>query len=522
MMRAWQYIGLLSTLIAIGAQGVRWLRVLQREHYEPAAVARFFFRWAIVRLPSPSNRHQNGPSRWLGDWTITAAFCVALLLAGFDGAALAVAVGYGWWLPQRLTRRGRTSRLNWTRRLKTVAIVATVLELFILTGGFFALNIYFSMVAAIALVPAVIQLAAEITAPMEDRLAQKFVDQAARRLAEVSPTVVAITGSFGKTSTKHHLAELLGGRQGVVPTPRSFNNRAGLSRAINENLVSGTSVFIAEMGTYGPGEIRALCDWCPPEIAIVTSIGPVHLERMRTLDVIDQAKFEITERAQTVILNIDDVRLAAWVPTLEAAGKKVITAGSSSQAAQVRVVLEHERWKILRDDVVVAEVLPVAGIHETNLACAIAACFELGGDPYEVATRISHLTAAQHRLTVVRAPSGLTIIDDTFNANPASTTAALELLDSIPVAGHKVVITPGLIELGSKQVSENEALGRAIMAAGASLVVVGRTNVRSLTTGFDGEHLRFDIREQAVAWVRANLGETDVVLYLNDLPDHYP
>ena len=171
---------------------------------------------------------------------------------------------------------------------------------------------------------------------------------------------------------------------------------------------------------------------------------------------------------------------------------------------------------------VVAEVLPVAGIHETNLACAIAACFELGGDPYEVATRISHLTAAQHRLTVVRAPSGLKIIDDTFNANPASATAALELLDSIPEAGRKVVITPGLIELGSKQVSENEALGRAIKAAGASLVAVGRTNVRALTTGFDGEHLRFDIREQAVAWVRANLGETDVVLYLNDLPDHYP
>ena len=80
MTRAWQYIGLIITLIAIAAQGVRWLRVLQREHYEPEAVARFFLRWAFFRLPSPSNRNQIAPSRLLGDWPIAAAFCVALVL----------------------------------------------------------------------------------------------------------------------------------------------------------------------------------------------------------------------------------------------------------------------------------------------------------------------------------------------------------------------------------------------------------------------------------------------------------
>ena len=111
------------------------------------------------------------------------------------------------------------------------------------------------------------------------------------------PRVVAITGSYGKTSTKNHLAQLLGD-DGVVVTPRSFNNRAGLSRAINENLADGTRVFVAEMGTYGPGEIRALCSWCVPEIAIVTAIGPVHLERMKRLEVIEAAKYEITERAE--------------------------------------------------------------------------------------------------------------------------------------------------------------------------------------------------------------------------------
>jgi len=96
MTRAWQCIGLFFALIAIGAQGVRWLRVLQREHYEPEALSRFFIRWAIFRLPSPSNRNQIAPSQSLGDWPIVAALCAALGLTGFGGVALAVAVGYGW------------------------------------------------------------------------------------------------------------------------------------------------------------------------------------------------------------------------------------------------------------------------------------------------------------------------------------------------------------------------------------------------------------------------------------------
>ena len=157
-----------------------------------------------------------------------------------------------------------------------------------------------------------------------------------------------------------------------------------------------------------------------------------------------------------------------------------------------------------------------------RLACAIAAAFELGADPYEVATRISHLTPAQHRLTVVTAPSGLTIIDDTFNANPASARSALALLGSIPSAGRRVVVTPGLIELGPEQEAANVTVGRDVAALGATLISVARTNAGALRTGFGTSCEAFATRELAVSWVRANLGATDVVLYLNDLPDHYP
>jgi len=167
------------------------------------------------------------------------------------------------------------------------------------------------------LVPVALDLALLLTAPIERRLAERYVVAARARLARVRPVVVAITGSYGKTSTKSHLAHLVGGSKTVVATPASFNNRAGLARSINENLTDGTEVFVAEMGTYGPGEIAELCSWCPPSIAVITAVGPVHLERFGTEERILQAKAEIMATASTVVLNVDDPRLSELAGTLK-------------------------------------------------------------------------------------------------------------------------------------------------------------------------------------------------------------
>jgi UDP-N-acetylmuramoyl-tripeptide--D-alanyl-D-alanine ligase len=123
---------------------------------------------------------------------------------------------------------------------------------------------------------------------------------------------------------------------------------------------------------------------------------------------------------------------------------------------------------------------------------------------------------------VVTAASGVEVIDDTFNANPASAVAALKLLKSMPLTGRRVVVTPGLVELGREQYGENLALARKIAFYGAELVIVNRTNAVPLTIGFEGPVRRFNTRDQAVTWVRAALVPGDGVLYLNDLPDHYP
>jgi UDP-N-acetylmuramoyl-tripeptide--D-alanyl-D-alanine ligase len=253
----------------------------------------------------------------------------------------------------------------------------------------------------------------------------------------------------------------------------------------------------------------------------VTAIGPVHLERMKSLDVIERAKYEITETATSVVLNVDDGRLAGWVHRLEASGKKVRTVGSSA-IASVRVIDRDGRWRVSVDDDDVGSLAHVGGLQPTNLACAIGAALELGASIEGIVSRLDDVVPVANRSNVVVAPSGVTVIDDTFNANPASAHAALSLLHELGVPGRKVVVTPGLIELGATQFDENAALAREVRTSGADLVVVGRTNARPLTRGYAGVVKRFDTREQAVAWVRSTLVRGDGVLYLNDLPDHYP
>jgi UDP-N-acetylmuramoyl-tripeptide--D-alanyl-D-alanine ligase len=506
---------------AYAAQMARWLRVLQREHYEPASMRRFLGRWSTPQVASAKS-----PERSKGTRPVTLSHALVLLLLVFvvlreDPFIVLVTAAYGLFCPLGLSMRGRTSKLRWTRRLVATAIVATVISLAIGVGGLFTVRPWLPFVAMVWAVPVTLDVTSRLLAPYERRHSQKFVDQAVARLARVKPRIVAITGSYGKTSTKNHLADLLSADSGVVASPRSFNNRAGLSRAINENLADDSRIFIAEMGTYGPGEIRDLCSWCPPEIAIVTALGPVHLERMKTMEVIDSSKFEITERAQTIVLNVDDSRLSRWVARLSPA-KRVRTAGSHHADASVRVVVDGTRWNVLVDAEHVATIDQVDGVQATNLACALAGALELGLALDAVPERLRRVTPVANRAHVTTAPSGVVVIDDTFNANPASASSALALLSSLAITGRRVVVTPGLVEMGDDQFAANAELARKVASMGATLAVVGRTNFVALKGGFSREVQRFDTRDDAVGWVRTTLRSGDGVLYLNDLPDHYP
>jgi UDP-N-acetylmuramoyl-tripeptide--D-alanyl-D-alanine ligase len=488
---------------------LRWLRVAQREHYLAGSATRFARRW----------------------WTSDPADTV-LLAAGAAGVVLAA-----WWpvaalvpaavaaaAPRRLSVRGRTSPLVWTRRLRLLAAVWALVDAVVLVVAG-VLGAPAPVAGALALLaPLLVDLALLVTAPVERRLTQPYVTTATARLARVAPVVVAVTGSYGKTSTKNHIAHLVAGTRRVVASPASYNNRAGLARAVNEQLSDGTEVFVAEMGTYGPGEIAELCAWCTPQVSVITAIGPVHLERFGDEDRIVAAKAEITCRAATVVLNVDDRRLAALADRLAAAGRLVVRCSRIDNRADVAVVEGDGGLSVfLSGRRAAARVAEGTGAQPGNVACALAVALAVGVPEADAVARLADLPGVPHRLGTARAASGVVVIDDTFNSNPAGARAALAMLAGAAPAGRRALVTPGMVELGPRQAEENRAFAGAATAVVTDVVVVGRTNRRALLEGAAASRpVAVGDRTGAVAWVRAHLGPGDAVLYENDLPDHYP
>jgi UDP-N-acetylmuramoyl-tripeptide--D-alanyl-D-alanine ligase len=277
------------------------------------------------------------------------------------------------------------------------------------------------------------------------------------------------------------------------------------------------------MGTYGPGEIRAMCAWVRPEIGIITAIGPMHLERMKTLDTVTRAKSEILEGTRVAVLNVDDDRLAQLAGQL--GGPEVIRCGTRRQPG-LDLSLERALDSVtvrFRGEVLGAfESRP--GVHLGNVACALAAALAAGAPPARIIGRLGELSVPAHRAAQGVSDSGLIVIDDTYNSNPSGARHALELLDAAVAEPHRrAVITPGMVELGPGQDEENRSLAAAVAKAGAVLVVVGWTNRRALVAGArDGEVVTVASRAAARDWVRSALSAGDGVLWENDLPNHYP
>ena len=489
---------------------LRWLRVAQREHYLPGSVWTFAKRWWGL---STFNR-------LLGALALAAALGALAKPWTSVLTSLVVAVG-----PIGLGLRGRTGALSWTKRLKLLAGAQALLGVVVGVLLVELLGFAFAAAATALAAPVLLELALRLTAPVQRREMNGFVASAVKRLAEVDPRVVAITGSYGKTSTKGHLAHLLAGSRAVVASPASFNNRAGLARTINEHLEPGTEVLVAEMGTYGIGEIAEMCAWCPPDVAVITAIGPVHLERMGSMNTILDAKMEVAEEARVVVLNVMDPRLGQVVDRLRRLGKEVVTVATApTYGAQVAL-----------DASVVPPVLHVRGasvplpgplpegVRASNLACAFGAVLGLGLDPMELVDRVATMPAVANRANVGVSASGVVVVDDTFNANPEGARAAIEVLGSLGKGGRRVVVTPGMVELGREQAPENKDLAAAASKVADTIVVVGRTNAAALVEGAGRRTtvIKMPNRDAAVAWVRANLSEGDAVLYENDLPDHY-
>lgn len=508
-------IAVVSGLGVAIIQNLKWLRLAQRSHYLPREVARLERLWF--------DRRPFGAFWWL--------LAAALALLSTQGPIWFQNSSFVWGAvlapicilptPWRLPFRGVTSPLAWTPR--AARLYTSILIAQILVG---ILTVYFFGPAGV-LIPLLFSanltdLALGFLWYLERNLSMKFVRQAQRRLNRVQPNVVAITGSYGKTSTKGYVNQLISNAFLTIASPASFNNLMGLSKTINEHLVSGTEVFVAEMGMNAEGRIRELTTLFPPDVAAITSIGEAHMERLGSKEAIFRAKSEITEKASIVVLPIDQKELRALGDKCDRQGKKVIRV--SAQGKKADVVLDSELGTVAygKGSKPISFEMPDFG-HAVNVAVALGVSLALEVPRESVLRELEHLPVAAHRAEVAT-EERVTIIDDTYNSNPTGAARAVHSASKLARKNnsHLLVVTPGMVELGSVQFKRNSQLAQLIVQSGADLVIVGRTNRKALLEGSEGKAKFFNTRPEAVSYAMKAFTDSGIILYENDLPDHYP
>lgn len=379
--------------------------------------------------------------------------------------------------------------------------------------------------------PYVLVAADAALTPVQSVINERYLRAARAKLGEVKPLVVGVTGSFGKTSTKFAIAGLIGPSE-TFATPGSYNTPLGVCRAINEGLEQHHRFLIVEMGAYREGEIAELCRFVKPTIGVLTAIGPAHLERFGSLEAIKAAKYELVASLPvdgTAVMNVDDSEVRALV---EATHVPVIRYGLDPEGRPDVTAIDPDMGAASTRFTVVArgESVPVStrlvGRHAIgHVLAGVAVALAAGRRLAELETAISELAPVEHRLQVIEGAGGITVIDDAYNSNPHGAAAALDLLKSIP-GERKVVVTPGMIELGELQYEANLRFGESAARVADTIIVVARVNRDALVAGAkkgDGTAtvVTVDSLAEASETLNSLLQPGDVVLFENDLPDQY-
>lgn len=436
-------------------------------------------------------------------------------------------------------------KLVMTKRAARLYAVALALALVIAAGaGHVYFNgfggVYGRFLIMLVLVPlnifsfVIMLFANRLLAPLEQANNNRYFRDAQRIVRQMpSLTVIGVTGSFGKTSTKHILSRILSEKFNVLMTPGSFNTPMGVTKVIRTMLKPIHEMLVIEMGAKQKGDIAELCRLVSPRYGILTAIGEQHLETFKSLENIKNTKFELIEALPAdglAFFNLDDPNIWDLVPRSPV---KSITYGIDHQdadysAREIKLTPRGTGF-ILRT--CQGEEVPfqtkLLGRHNIyNILAAVAAACELGMDLCDVARAVQDVEPVPHRLALKRTPGNITIIDDAFNANPVGSQMALEALAAIP-GGQKIIVTPGMIELGEKQYEINKEFAVNAAKVCDYIILVGRKHTKPLQDGLKSVQMpreRFYVaRDLADAnrHLQTLVRPGDVVLFENDLPDTY-
>ncbi len=418
-----------------------------------------------------------------------------------------------------------------TARVKRLFTTEFVLMAAILTGCYFLSTLRtIGIVSVLSLTVFLwVGLANRINLPLEKAIADRYVRDAKRRLTERPDlTVIGITGSYGKTSTKNFLHALLSVRYNVLMTPESYNTTMGVVRTIRERLRPSHKIFIAEMGAKNKGDIQEICDLVSPAYGIISSIGEQHLETFKTIDTIVATKFELADAlpADGMLFACGDnayirSRLQEKQPACPFALYGLD--GGEVHIRDLHVALTGSTFTVVIGEETQVFTTKLLGAHNIqNLAGCIAVAHHLGIPLAEMVYAVRMLKPVEHRLQLL--PNGY--IDDAYNSNPAGFRGALDVLRQFDA--QRVLVTPGMVELGERQEALNRELGEYAADCCDIAILVGLKQAPPLQegllkAGFPESHIFVVPTLNDGLQVLAKLPSSGqrIVLLENDLPDNF-
>lgn len=438
-----------------------------------------------------------------------------------------------------LLRRKYKKPLVCTPRVKRILAVMWVLALLaqslsLLTGADWYICIP-ALVLAVYVASHKFAIAAVwLLKPVEKSINNRYYRDAERILSSMPDLkVVGITGSYGKTSTKHYLYRILQEKFDVVMTPGSFNTTMGVIRTIREYMKPYNQIFICEMGAKQPGDIKEICDLVHPQIGIITAVGEQHLESFKSIENVQRTKFELVDSlpadglavvnddfewvANRKVGNVEVIRYACENSACAAYTAKEITYSAAGTEFVLSCPDGNDYRFITR---------LVGACNVSNLMGAIIVAIRLGVEIDKIRYAVEQIEQVEHRLNMKHTPGGVTIIDDAFNSNPTGSAMALDVLASMK-EGKRIVVTPGMIELGERQAELNAEFGKKIAVSADIAIVVGQYNRDSITSGIESvsgsavEVITVDSFNEARTVLASKLAAGDTVLYENDLPDTF-
>ena len=468
----------------------------------------------------------------------------ALVAFGTDRIGMtligAFALGNIWYLSTRrykkpLVMTPRARRIYITSAIISVAVAAIAA---IAYGGHSWLGPAFAAAVALQLLYCASHMvtiaAVWLLQPLEDRINRRYRDDAARILASCRGLkVVGITGSYGKTSTKHYLKRILDEHFATCMTPGSYNTTMGVVRTVREYLKPYDEVFIVEMGAKQPGDIKEICDLVHPSYGILTAVGEQHLESFGSIENVQRTKFELIDSLPSdgyAAVNNDFPYAAAREVTNVTCDRYAVSnpAGAQWTATDIVYSPEGTTFTVNGPDGFSMQLQTrlVGECNISNLLGAIAMAVRLGVPQEKIRFAVADIRQVEHRLNMRRTPGGITIIDDAFNSNPTGSAMALDVLSGM-TGGRRIVVTPGMIELGDRQEELNRQLGRKIAGCADIAIIVGRYNREAISSGAseggmpEGNVIITDTFAQAQARLGQIMQPGDTVLYENDLPDTF-